>query len=837
MRQQFVVLLIVLALLSTGIVAAQDGETWLAPPEIEGEAVYIPFPVAITLDGDLSDWAEIQPITVDRGPYTSGDPANNGSFTFGTAADAENLYLYLTMPDQNIITGQHGTDYWNEDSLEFYLNLSGDRFTTTYIDQVFQINIKPLDIGNTDPAALTITGSSAAGGVPVIGFVFKTEDGWGFEAAVALADYGITPEHGLEIGFQVQANGATTQDRDSKLIWSLADTGDNSWQDPSVFGAGLFYEIGRDDVPLPTAPDTAPEPAPIVLAALLLAANQTGYFMTGPKYAVHVAAAEGEQTNWSLVNVDSGQSVLEGTTTPAVWDESSGDYVQQIDFSMWVGLGTYKLVIGTDESAPFVIGNDIYQTLAVDALRYFYLNRSGIELTEANAGQWARPAGHLSDAEVTCYKGVDAAGTEWPGCDYVLDGSGGWYDAGDYGKYVVNGGISLWTLLNLYERFPAAFPDGSLNIPESGNGVPDILDEARWEMEWILKMQLPASDPLAGMVFHKLHDQQWAGLPLMPPTDYDNDNEHLTSSGRYVFQPTTAATLNLAATAAQCARIWKEIDANFSARCLSAAETAWQAALQNPAILAGNTPGSGGGNYENNTVADEFLWAAAELYITTGNTAYADEVKNRAETAPLFGPQTGDAASMYWGDTAALGMISLAMLNNDETYRAQLISTADAYLAILAEEGYTLPMGIKGYVWGSNSGVLNNAIILAMAYDFTGDEVYLNGVIAALDYLLGRNALSTSFVSGYGEVAPQHVHHRFWGNQGQFPPPPPGALAGGPNAEPSDPDALNNANLNSGPAKRYVDLIGSYSTNEVAINWNAPLAWVVTYLDQQFRTP
>jgi len=189
---------------------------------------------------------------------------------------------------------------------------------------------------------------------------------------------------------------------------------------------------------------------------------------------------------------------------------------------------------------------------------------------------------------------------------------------------------------------------------------------------------------------------------------------------------------------------------------------------------------------------------------------------------------------MHWDETAALGMISLAAVDGSADYQAMLVGVADDYLAVLRDEGYRLPMDIRGYVWGSNSGVLNNAMILALAYDITGDPAYLDGVVAAADYVLGRNALSTSFVTGYGAVFPQHVHHRFWANQGEFPPPPPGALAGGPNADPTDPDALNHAILDSGPAKRYVDMIGSYSTNEVAINWNAPLAWVMTYLDQQF---
>ena len=187
------------------------------------------------------------------------------------------------------------------------------------------------------------------------------------------------------------------------------------------------------------------------------------------------------------------------------------------DFSDFNTPGRYQIEAGGVSSYPFEIADDIYDSLSVDAMRYFYLNRSGIALEPEYAGDWARHAGHLSDASITCFAGTDDFGTEWPGCDYVLDGSKGWYDAGDYGKYVVNGGIAAWTLMNLYEHVPQALGDGTMNIPESGNSIPDVLDEARWEMEFMLGLQVPEGEPLAGMVHHKLHDRSWSGVPSMVP--------------------------------------------------------------------------------------------------------------------------------------------------------------------------------------------------------------------------------------------------------------------------------------------------------------------------------
>lgn len=806
----------------------------LAPAEVTGEVIYIPFSVPITVDGKLDDWANVPQQTVDRGTMTSSVEGENTSFTFAVAADTENLYITMSVVDKNIITGQHESNYWNEDSLEFYFDFGWERSQNSYDDKVFQVNINPGDIGNTDPQALNITGTNSAN-AHLSGFVFKTADGWGFEAASPLPE-GFTPAHGAAIGVQAQMNGATTQDRDVKLIWSLADTGDTSWNDPSVFGFGIFYEVGQTNMPeTPTRPEpAAPE---TVTAGPVVSTNQVGYFINAPKFGVLPGTED--SVPWKLLEWQTDIVIAEGMTAPGREDSASGDIVQIADFSNVTIKGKYFLEISGIRSYPFRIGDDLYSPLKIDALRYFYLNRSGIELTPEFAKDWARPAGHVTDNAVTCYKGSDPDGNTWPGCDYMLDVHQGWYDAGDYGKYVVNGGIATWTLLNAYERLPQAFPDGSANIPESGNGVADILDEARWEMEFLLGMQVPDGQPLAGMAHHKMHDRRWSGVPTMPPAETDNTD---ANNGRFLFPPSTAATLNLAATAAQCARIWRDIDADFSARCLTAAEKAWTAAQANPDLYAGNTPGEGGGNYDDKNVTDEFYWAAAELFITTGK----DEYRQAVTESPFFTAfpnSVGDNnSSMSWPNTAALGTISLLSATNGLTeaeidgFKQQIVTTADHYLERIEQEGYRVPLGKDQYVWGSNSDVLNNAIIMALAYDATGDAVYLGGVTESMDYILGRNALHHSFVSGYGTQTTQHPHHRFWGNQpgSGFPPPPPGALSGGVNGQPSDPTAQEAGLTEVAPAKRFTDQIGSYSTNEVAINWNAPLTWVAAYLDAHY---
>ncbi len=568
-----------------------------------------------------------------------------------------------------------------------------------------------------------------------------------------------------------------------------------------------------------------------------IAVNQTGYFTDGEKIAVYPTTRGTEQVlQWNLVDATTGQTMAGAEAEQPFLDEASGDVINLINFSSFKEPGTYILQLDNASSVPFKIGDDIYSQLAKDSLHYFYLSRSGIALDPQYAGQWARPAGHLSDSSVTCFKGKDASGKEWPGCDYRIDASGGWYDAGDYGKYVVNGGISEWTLVNMYEFNPTTFKDGDLDIPENHNGVPDVLDEARWEMNFLLEMQVPEGQPQAGMAFHKLHTLQWDGLPVKPVTQTNSSNE------RFLMPPSTAATLNLAATAAQCARVWKTIDPTFADRCLTAAQRAWKAANDNPIFTYGSIPGQGGGDYGDSNVQDEFFWAAAELYVSTGDAQYHDYLVKSPYFAGQFHP--GQEGAIYWGDTGVLGTLTLSLapdkLSADEqkTVQALIMKIADNYADVTEREGYRVAMPASGYSWGSNSNLLNNALVMAYAYRFSKDSRYLNAVAETTDYVLGCNGLNFSFVSGYGTNAMQHPHHRFWADQPLlgFPSVPPGVIAGGPNAQPADPAAQVPAIESRPTSKRYIDDMQSFSTNEVAINWNAPLAWVVVFLNAQYNT-
>jgi endoglucanase len=326
------------------------------------------------------------------------------------------------------------------------------------------------------------------------------------------------------------------------------------------------------------------------------------------------------------------------------------------------------------------------------------------------------------------------------------------------------------------------------------------------------------------MAHHKVADRRWTPLPTPP----QNDPEI-----RFLFPPSTGATLNLAATAAQCARIWRRIDPAFSARCLAGAERAWAAARRNPEIYAIAEFGGSGG-YGDRDLSDEAYWAAAELFVTTGKAEYGEALR----VSPWF---RAPIAEPSWGRVATLGTLSLLTMENRlapaelAMLKANLLAAADSFLADESRNGYSVPYAPTGYPWGSNSSILNRAILLARAYDLSGDRRYQGGVVDAIDYVLGRNPNDISYVTGYGARPMEHPHHRFWARQldPNLPPPPPGVLSGGANSTFMSDPVARQLKGHCAPQKCWADDIHAFSVNEVAINWNAPLVWVSAWLAER----
>ncbi|THY12753.1 Six-hairpin glycosidase [Aureobasidium pullulans] len=359
------------------------------------------------------------------------------------------------------------------------------------------------------------------------------------------------------------------------------------------------------------------------------------------------------------------------------------------------------------------------------------------------------------------------------------------------------------------------------------------------ETEFMLKMQVPQNSPpqlfndMSGMVHHKMHDNQWTQLPTPP---------HADSKRRELHRPSTAATLNMVATAAMSARLWAGFDSDFAQRCLDAARIGYAAAKANPAIHAPGTDWDlGGGAYSDDDMRDEFYWAAAELYITTSEAEFENDVTSNyyhtANVSTLF-PQGG----FGWSSMQAVAQLDLAAVPNNITGKDAIIQSlmagAEQYMAVQK----TQPTGvfITSYPWGSNSNQLNCIQVVATAYDISRNTTYRTSALSGMDYIFGRNALSQSYVHDYGTKTSSNMHSRLFANELSrlipqnpiVPPPPKGAMAGGANESPDDPPA-NDVLKNCVGQFCYVDDVNSYSTNEVAINWGSALAWVASWAADQ----
>ena len=635
--------------------------------------------------------------------------------------------------------------------------------------------------------------------------------------------------------------------------WAFHLGGDGQYTNGVCFPAGTVIEFDNMSLIDETSNEHDYHEQPAYARSGILV-NQVGYIPGMEKTAVLISDSK-DPVEFSVVDA-AGETVYEGKSVVFGYDEDSGDNVHTIDFSDLDTPGTYQIISG-DGNASWVFGigvSRMYSSMLYDSLNYFYQNRSAINIESAyisslpvtgggSPESLARPAGHNPDnASVLNVWG-------YSGNTGSVDVTGGWYDAGDHGKYVVNGGVSVWILQNMYETalatgMESVYADGTMLIPENSNSYPDILDEARWEMEWMLKMQVSGGE-YDGMVYHKVTDEKWTGLAVAPADD---------PQPRVLYPPTTAATLNLAACAAQSARLWRGIDNDFADECLRAAEKAYAAALEHPDMYAPIQDTPGGGAYGDDVVSDEFYWAACELFVTTGSSDYFNDIKSSPfylkVLNDLSGGESVDTFGAFdWGHTATLGTVSLVLTENDlpskdlDNVVSNLTAAADVMIAMENGQGYGIPYGSTtlsssdsevGYQWGSNSFILDNSMVLAFAYLKTGDVKYMNAAISAMDYILGKNANDCSYVTGYGSHYAMYPHHRFWANliDDSFPAAPAGVLVGGPNSGMQDP-WVRGMGWKRGtipPAKCYLDHIEAYSANECAINWNAPLAWMTAFI-------
>ncbi|GAB3504448.1 glycoside hydrolase family 9 protein [Spirosoma knui] len=552
--------------------------------------------------------------------------------------------------------------------------------------------------------------------------------------------------------------------------------------------------------------------------------NQLGYYPNAPKIAVVVGDASGK---FELVTADLKKTVFTGTLGAARQNAISGKTTHTADFSAFTKPGTYVVVIpGLGHSHPFDIQANVHRALAIGAIKGFYYQRMSTDLPAAYAGQWARPAGH-PDTRVLVHPSAASPGRP---AGTVISAPKGWYDAGDYNKYIVNSGITMGTLLSLCEEFPDYVKALNTNIPESTNAVPDVLDEILWNLRWMLTMQ----DPADGGVYHKLTNPGFDGM-VMPDK---------ATKDRYVVQKSITASLDFAAVMAQASRVLKPYNRNLPGladSCLRAATNAWTWAKANPTVMynqrAMNTsfdPDVTTGGYEDRSAADEWIWAAAELYVTTKDDSYYKAVNLFPDDkTPL--PSWPQVRTLAYYTLARSGKTLTAVGKTDlPKVKQHLTALADSLIQGADRQAFQTVMGktAKDFIWGSSSEAANQGIALLEAYRLTDSPnrgKYLHYALGNLDYLLGRNAVGYSFVTGFGDKTPMHPHHRPSVADG-IEAPVPGLLSGGTNANAARQDKCPGYTTTIAD-EVYLDADCSYASNEIAINWNAPLVYLAAALE------
>lgn len=525
--------------------------------------------------------------------------------------------------------------------------------------------------------------------------------------------------------------------------------------------------------------------------------NQLGYRLADRKTAIF--AYQGGE--FDVVNEETGQIVYQAATEELGFDEASGELVHTGDFSKLAQRGLYRIRLKDQaESYPFVIEDQPYQALHKGILKAFYFYRCGMDLVEAFAGEWTHKACHLEQGIVY--------GQE----HRHLDSCGGWHDAGDYGKYVVPGAKAAADLMLAYEFYPEVFTE-AIPLPETDAMMPGVLHEVRYELNWLFKMQ----DPVSHGVFHKLTTKQFPDFLTLPEHDTDE----------LYFSPISAtATGCFAGVMAMAARVYRVFDAEFADQCLEAAVRAWRWLTQNPDVPGFiNPPDIATGEYGDRDDRDERYWAAAELYRTTGAESYRLAVETSLK---------GDFKryEFGWADMGGYGTIAYLMTANKDTALHQvlikgLLDAADHYVQQSNKEGYGISLAPEEYIWGSNMLVMNRAMLLLIADFFEQNTAYVQAALDHLHYLLGRNAMNISYVTGFGANAVLNPHYRPSMAMSKVEPVP-GLVSGGPAVGLMDAYA---AKVLQGqpPAKSFVDHHKSYSTNEVTIYWNSPAVFVLSH--------
>lgn len=542
--------------------------------------------------------------------------------------------------------------------------------------------------------------------------------------------------------------------------------------------------------------------------------NETGYLTNAKKRANVLNGGE-----YSVIEKVGGKVVFTDKAIAVGKDATSGDDCFIFDFSSVKEKGEYYISGEKEQSATFIVSDDVYDKLLNNLVKCLHYQRCGCELKSEHVGPYTHAACHTGKSVfVEDYMNKTANPVE-------MDMTGGWHDAGDFGKYISPAAVTVGHLLYAYELFGDKMNFG-LNIPESGNDMPDLLNEIRYELDWMFKMQNSE-----GGVYHKVTTFNHVDF-IMPEYDLDQ---------MLVYPVSSIATADFAAAMAIVSRVYRNFDPEYADKALAAARRAFEWVKENDYIGFHNPKGSNTGEYDDDTDVDERMWAAAEMLRTDseGDTDAYREMLNKYVYSDI--PKT----DFGWTDAAGFAMLSVltdsahtAGEDIENIFYAELFREADRLVDIMKNTGYEIAMETDDFVWGSNMVVTNRGMLFVLAADFmkkqpelakiagNNADTYLLAAGNQLNYILGRNALGRSYVTGFGEHAFRNPHNRTSACDG-IDDPMPGWVSGGPFKNFLDADALKILPKGCPPQKCHADVIGSYSTNEITIYWNSSTVFLV----------
>ncbi len=548
--------------------------------------------------------------------------------------------------------------------------------------------------------------------------------------------------------------------------------------------------------------------------------NQVGYYPNSTKLAI--VTGNVRSPLFCIVTSDGRDTLYEGSLSLEKKSNFSSTITRIADFTDFQQTGSFVLRINDlNQSYPFEIKKDVYHELGKAVLKGFYFQRSSIRLDPKFAGKWQRGALYPDNVVLIHPSASDdgrPAGT-------VISSPGGWYDGSDCNKYIVNSAITLNTLLGAYEDFSKYFDSLTINIPESEDKVPDILNEALYNIRWMFTMQ----DPFDGGIYHKCTN---AGADNMVMNA-------VVKEPRYVVQKSTAAALDFAAVMAQAGRVFQRMKIQLPGladSCLRASASAWFWALKNPNVEYDQEkldrqykPAVTTSAYSDGQLDDEWMWAATEMFVTSKNRMYFDVMEQNIY----------DSVSLpSWNNVRMLAYYTMLRYQDNlpkyttdmaERMKERLLRIADDYLFHIPKNAFVTVMGQskRDFVWGSNGIAANQGVLLINAFLLTGDQKYIEGSASNLDYLLGRNATGYCFVTGcFGTKSPMSPTHQF-SMLDKVSEPVPGLLVGGPNMERKDKCRYPSTD----PETSYVDDDNAYASNEVAIDWNAAMVYLVNAME------